>query len=623
MGNKKSKKEPTIYDRIESFLFKSFKNTGLEFTENEIINFKLRILDAERYFNSNFDYYIFFNNFLFKDQLTTLYENFNQTIEIANKTPEKPMCILIDFDDETEYIIQGASLEFDSLFTIIFEKLEIPVIIYFDMTNTDSIYMFDFFKQIIENVELYKYNRKFDCLYFLLPNTDYFCKNENALYYISNKAFNEDEEISEEIFDVPNEYSDSIFLHEDIEKFINCNYLQNISNKRFEIMVKRIKPKFTKMFICFNFDLDFEFLYSKNSENLEKINFLLNNSERNILVINFCYSLNCNNVNNFEEIIVENISFIIKQICFIFFKVKSLQSILGIKINLKIKDEEEIANLNKLSSRNYDYLNNPLISSKREMRSKREKEKIQNYFYDSQYNNIFEFLAFDISSIFNNYFEFPLTDEDNKFKKDGTSQNELYGSTCSKITYNNSKDKNQKDLNVKNNNKNKLNNFPSEIIDYENMKYPNDFNDPLSFNNNKKKNLKKQKFYKKLNIEFNEISPVNNENMEIVKVLPNEKEEKEEQKVINLDHNLHSEKLLIFVDDPSKKSEKEVELIKKRNREFNNFRNILNNSNKFSALKEWNILMTLQNMFIDDVANKSYKIEKSNINYTDYLQKIH
>ena len=75
------------------------------------------------------------------------------------------------------------------------------------MTNTDGNFMFDFFRQIIENVELYKYNRKFDCLYCLLPNTDYFCKNENALYYISNKGFEGEGKIGEEIYDLRKEYS--------------------------------------------------------------------------------------------------------------------------------------------------------------------------------------------------------------------------------------------------------------------------------------------------------------------------------------------------------------------------------------------------------------------------------
>ena len=641
MGNKKSKKAPNIYDRIENLLYKTYKNTGLEFTDNEITNFKLRIMDSERYFNSNFDYFIFFNNYLFKEQLSILYENFNQIIEVANKNPEKPLCILVDFDDESDYIFQGFNIEFDSLFTIIFEKLEIPILIFFDMTNTDSIYIFDFFKQIIENVELYKYNRKFDCLYFLLPNTDYFSKNENALYYISNKAFNDDEEITDDMFDVVNEYSDSVFLHEDIEKFINCSYPKNISNNRFEKMLNRINPNFIKMFICFNFDLEFDVLHSLNSENLEKIEFILNNCERNNIVINFCYSLNSNNLNNFEKIIIGNISYILKQICFIFFKIKSTQSILGIKINLKIKEEDEISNLIKLSSRNYDYINNAHNSTRKEMKSKREKEKekIHNYFYDSQYNNIFEILTFDISTILNNFVEFPLISEEKEIKpkKDNRRLSEFYEYTYNQMV--SSSNKNDKKISVginnlkgfkkddkKNanndndtiNNKNKLNSLPSEIIDYE-KKHSNDYCASLSNDKNKSRKL-----FKKLNIEFNEISPVNKENVEIVKYFSSSDQVgKEEQKVIKLDHNLHSEKLLLNWEDPIKKTKQEIDSIKKRNKEFNNFKNLMNNCNLFSSLREWNILISLQNMFIEDIASKSYKIEKSNINFIDYMQKLH
>ena len=705
MGNKKSKKQPTIYDRIENYLFKAFKNTGLEFTDNEIINFKLRIMDSERYFNSNFDYFIFFNNYLFKEQLAVLYENFNNTIEQSTINPEKPINILVDFDDESECISQGISLEFDSLFTIIFEKLEIPTIIYLDMTNTETAFMSDFFKQIIENVELYKFNRKFDCLYFLLPNTDYLCKNENALYYLSNKAFNDDEENEnenenlninkkaygkeqakeikeklkknkekklkkenpEDMFDIINEFTDAIFLHEDIEKFINCNYPINISNKRLEIMAKIIKPNFTKMFICFNFDMDFNFLFSKNFENLEKIKFILNNSERNVIVINFCYSLNSNNLNYFEEIIIGNISFIIKHICYLYFRVNKIKTFLGLKINLKIKQQDEVDNLNKLSSRNYDYFDNPQMqmSSRRDNKSKREKEKIKNYFYDSQFNNLFEFLTYDLSTIINNYFEFPNISikEENNYNNDNNDNNYVnkkaninYEDNKNISKYNNNKyNTNNKNININNtnilntnnnntnntnnNNKhnknklNKLNTLPSEIIDYNdeinNPYNPNNINNIYNLNNINNldiynhNNQKKQKLYKKLNIEFNEISPVTNENIEIVRYIPSDKEGKGEQTVIKLDHNLHSEKLFLLIDNPKKNTKKEIDLIKKRNKEFNNLKNVINNSNMFSVLKDWNILMTLQNMFINDMVSKSYKIEKSNINLSDYLQKIH
>ena len=229
MGNKKSKKS-TVYDKIENLLIQTYKKTGIDFTENEVVNFKLRILDAEKYFYTNFDYFIFFNNYLFKEQLSTLYENFNSLIETA--THEKPITILIDFDDESEFLLNGSKIEFDSLFTIIFEKLEIPILLFFDMTNVDDYYVTDFFFQIIESIELYKYNRKFDCMYFLMPNTDYFIKNGNGLFYLSNKTGNHLPNYNQDdIFEILNEYTNAIFLNQEIEKFINCSYPKNISNE--------------------------------------------------------------------------------------------------------------------------------------------------------------------------------------------------------------------------------------------------------------------------------------------------------------------------------------------------------------------------------------------------------
>ena len=47
-------------------------------------------------------------------------------------------------------------------------------------------------------------------------------------------------------------------------------------------------------------------------------------------------------------------------------------------------------------------------------------------------------------------------------------------------------------------------------------------------------------------------------NIEMVKLFPSEKEAKDDQKVIKLDYNLHSEKLLFIVDEHNKKTKKEV-----------------------------------------------------------------
>jgi len=648
MGNKKSKKPPTIYDKIESLLVQTYKNTGIDFSENELVNFKLRILDSEKYFSSNFDYFIFFNNFLFKEQLAVLYDNFNQIIEKANKNPEKPLKILIDFDDETEYIMQGSKLEFDSLFTIIFEKLEIPTLIFFDMTNTDSKYVSDFFTQVIESVELYKYNRKFDCMYFLFPNTDYFLKNENTLIYLSNKPLKSKVNLySDSNIEVINEYTDAIFLNKEIEKFINSTYPKNISNLKFEQFIKEIKPTHSKILISFDLNCNFENLESTNSENFEKIKFLMNMSESNSLIIFFNINLDTNNIEFFENTILKNMDFVLKKIIFLFTTCLINESVLGIKFNLKIKNEDEIAELNKLSSRTYNlnninFYNNFAsnshrdIKSAREIKSKRERDKIFNYFYDSQIKNVFEILTFELTTIINKFLDFPQLHSKN-INEDKENDQQLNNiiqdiqNYCSNnngyVNYNSNNNFNNKDVKIDKNDKNnnlkeKSDKFKLTNQDQNRKIAPNSKQSNKNING-PMKNKKNEKITRKLNIEFNEISQVYKEIQEIVKYSTDPNFEGSNPKIIKLDHNLHSEKLFLFWEKPLGITDKHFKILKERNREYCNLKNIINNFYKMNKLKEWNILLNLQNMFLDDNIRKTYKIEKSNINLQEYLQKIH
>ena len=95
---------------------------------------------------------------------------------------------------------------------------------------------------------------------------------------------------------------------------------------------------------------------------------------------------------------MKNIHYILRKILFYFYECKIEESVLGIKFNLKIKTEEEMADLNQLSSRTYNFNNNYGNNSAREcksardLKSKREKEKILNYFYDSSLKNILYFV---------------------------------------------------------------------------------------------------------------------------------------------------------------------------------------------------------------------------------------
>jgi hypothetical protein len=638
-------------------LIQTYKNTGIDFSENELVNFKLRILDSEKYFYTNFDYFIFFNNFLFKEQLAILYDNYNQIIEKANKNPEKPLTILVDFDDESDYIMQGTNIEFDSLFTIIFEKLEIPTLIFFDMTNTESEYVSDFFKQVTESVELYKYNRKFDCMYFLFPNTDYFLKNENSLVYMSNKSLKEKINFhNDEMFEILNEYTDAIFLNSQIEKFINCTYAKNISNLKFINFLKEVKPTFAKMLITFDLNCSFVSLESTNADNFRTIKFLLNTSEANCLVIFFNINLDSNNLEYFESTVLTNFNFVLKKIIYYFSSSKFNESALGIKFNLKVKKEEEVAELNKMSSRTYNinnlnfydnYASNSHrdVKSARESKTKRDRDKIYNFFYDSQNKNVFEILTFELTTIINHFIDFFELIPENKLQEDKANEQQYSNiiiqsiyDYCSNNNYgvpinNNSMNNGNKYINNNLKEKNKTENFNNQNQNNRRNNKTSNLNVDRKIKINgksssrsisdAKKNKKVEKIRRKLNIEFNEITPVYKEIEEIVKYSTDPNYVGGNPKIIKLDHNLHTEKLFFYWEKPFDKKEKDFKFIKQRNSEFNNLRNIIGNYYKFNKLNEWNVLLNLQNMFLEDNIRKTYKIEKSNINLEDYLQKIH
>ena len=225
---KKSKnKEPEVkLDKIEQLLFDTFQNTDIDFNYKEILTIKLRVHDAEKYFIREFNCLIYFNSYIFQQRLTTLYENYSHNAEkFLKKTIEQKIntnfLILIDFDDETEMPQEGyyagnyelndggklddpennngkgentnlttysSKIEYESLFTIIFEPLEIPTALFFLMTNHNQKTINYFFSQLYENIYLNKGNRKFDIMYFLLPNLDFFLRNEGYTIYIVNQS---------------------------------------------------------------------------------------------------------------------------------------------------------------------------------------------------------------------------------------------------------------------------------------------------------------------------------------------------------------------------------------------------------------------------------------------------
>ena len=206
----KNKEQPVKLDKIEQLLFDTFQNTDIDFNYKEILTIKLRVHDAEKYFIREFNCLIYFNSYIFQQRLNILYENYSLNAEkFLKKTIEQKIntnfLILVDFDDETEMPQEGyyagnyelndgennnqkgentnlttysSKIEYESLFTIIFEPLEIPTALFFLMTNHNQKTINYFFSQLYENIYLNKGNRKFDIMYFLLPNLDFFLRNE-------------------------------------------------------------------------------------------------------------------------------------------------------------------------------------------------------------------------------------------------------------------------------------------------------------------------------------------------------------------------------------------------------------------------------------------------------------
>ena len=164
--SKKNKEEPPVkMDKIEQLLFNTFQNTDIDFNYKEILTIKLRVHDAEKYFIREFNCLIYFNSFIFQQRLNILYENYSANVEkFLKKTISQNIStnflILVDFDDETEMPQQGyfcgnyeinndgnivesnnpettnlatysSKIEYESLFTIIFEPLEIPTALFF------------------------------------------------------------------------------------------------------------------------------------------------------------------------------------------------------------------------------------------------------------------------------------------------------------------------------------------------------------------------------------------------------------------------------------------------------------------------------------------------------------
>ena len=433
---KKSKnKEPEVkLDKIEQLLFDTFQNTDIDFNYKEILTIKLRVHDAEKYFIREFNCLIYFNSYIFQQRLTTLYENYSHNAEkFLKKTIEQKIntnfLILIDFDDETEMPQEGyyagnyelndggklddpennngkgentnlttysSKIEYESLFTIIFEPLEIPTALFFLMTNHNQKTINYFFSQLYENIYLNKGNRKFDIMYFLLPNLDFFLRNEGYTIYIVNQSNQFDESLdmlNNYTIKYSNQYTESIYCSLYFKEMLNVNYNKNnkYGNSIINSFLKNIiEPSFVQSVYKFDTNIisQFEYFVIEYERDIEIINLLINISNVNIIIIR---------LDNFSQNAqkIDGIVQMVKKLLLMHDKAKFNKSVLIIRLlclEKFEKNEKEKLSM-KLNELILELINESFIFSSRE---RLRKNIIECFYYykdeeiDGEKNNIIE-----------------------------------------------------------------------------------------------------------------------------------------------------------------------------------------------------------------------------------------
>ena len=244
MGNKPVKTKDSIL--VDRLILESFKDTDLEIPITDINRLKLHFRDAEKYFNFKFDYLLYFNNKLFHEGLPVLYDNYISKVEQFSfkfKALKKIFSIFIDFEQNFEFD-EDNDLEFDPIFTVIFEKLEIKNILCFYLVNSEIDYIQIFFEQLYENVYLYKDSRNYDSLYFLLPNKDYFIKNEDYLLYLCNKWRGGNKDKGYYVNSFKTEYNEIIFNTNYFNRFLNLKSLPNYCSNKINTFLENIPDIF-------------------------------------------------------------------------------------------------------------------------------------------------------------------------------------------------------------------------------------------------------------------------------------------------------------------------------------------------------------------------------------------
>ena len=260
---------------------------------NEVTTLKLKLTDDKFYFHTDFSFLLFFNNSIFTENINQIYKNFNAKIESfinsTSNSDKKLFNVLIIVDDEIESLKSGSKIDFDGLFTIAFEKMEIFIMLYIDVTNCHIEYVNEFMKQLCENSILYRSGRKFDCIYILLPNTDYIVKNSQTVSFITTRNdYNLNNIENGSLYDLLN--------FDSFTNFLKCKYPPTSSNNQFSKFIKKVKPRSTStaLYIDFNFEIaDFP---NENLYQFISIEILMAESSENIfyIYINGDFSYNPN-----------------------------------------------------------------------------------------------------------------------------------------------------------------------------------------------------------------------------------------------------------------------------------------------------------------------------------------
>ena len=267
---------------IERFLYESYRKIDVDFTFNEVTTLKLKLTDDKFYFHTEFSFLLFFNNSIFTENINQIYKNFNTKIESfinsSTSSDKKLFNVLIIVDDEIESLKSGSKIDFDGLFTIAFEKMEIFIMLYIDVTNCHIEYVNEFMKQLCVNSILYRSGRKFDCIYILLPNTDYIVKNSQTISFITTRNdYNLGEGENSSLYDLLN--------FDSFNNFLKCKYPPTSSNNQFSKFIKKVKPRSTSTAIYIDFNFEIADFPNENLYQFISIEVLTSNCKENIFYI--------------------------------------------------------------------------------------------------------------------------------------------------------------------------------------------------------------------------------------------------------------------------------------------------------------------------------------------------